>query len=102
MASLSHDHCHIGHGRTFVAFDVVARYLRYSGYELNYVRNVTDVDDKIIKRAAETHVTCDDLTERLIGDMHADFRRPRHGAPGRRAARHQHIGESSSWCNPAG
>ncbi|MGY3856997.1 cysteine--tRNA ligase [Aeromonas intestinalis] len=68
-----YDHCHIGHGRTFVAFDVVARYLRYSGYELNYVRNVTDVDDKIIKRAAETHVTCDELTERLIGDMHQDF-----------------------------
>lgn len=68
-----YDHCHIGHGRTFVAFDVVARYLRYSGYELNYVRNVTDVDDKIIKRAAETRVSCDDLTERLIGDMHADF-----------------------------
>ncbi len=68
-----YDHCHIGHGRTFVSFDVVARYLRYSGYQLNYVRNITDVDDKIIKRAAETRVTCDDLTERLIGDMHADF-----------------------------
>ncbi|WP_429232805.1 cysteine--tRNA ligase [Aeromonas salmonicida] len=68
-----YDHCHIGHGRTFVAFDVVARYLRYCGYQLNYVRNVTDVDDKIIKRAAETNVTCDDLTERLIGDMHQDF-----------------------------
>lgn len=68
-----YDHCHIGHGRTFVSFDVVARYLRYSGYQLNYVRNITDVDDKIIKRAAETRVTCDELTERLIGDMHADF-----------------------------
>jgi cysteinyl-tRNA synthetase len=68
-----YDHCHIGHGRTFVAFDVVARYLRYSGYALTYVRNITDVDDKIIKRAAETNVTCDELTERLIGDMHADF-----------------------------
>ncbi|WP_439841750.1 cysteine--tRNA ligase [Aeromonas taiwanensis] len=68
-----YDHCHIGHGRTFVAFDVVARYLRYAGYDLTYVRNITDVDDKIIKRAAETHVTCDDLTERLIGDMHQDF-----------------------------
>ena len=43
-----YDLCHIGHGRTFVAFDVVARYLRYLGYSLNYVRNVTDVDDKII------------------------------------------------------
>ncbi|WP_429106000.1 cysteine--tRNA ligase [Aeromonas allosaccharophila] len=68
-----YDHCHIGHGRTFVAFDVVARYLRYAGYDLTYVRNITDVDDKIIKRAAETRVTSDDLTERLIGDMHADF-----------------------------
>lgn len=68
-----YDHCHIGHGRTFVAFDVVARYLRYAGYDLTYVRNITDVDDKIIKRAAETQVTCDDLTERLIGDMHQDF-----------------------------
>ena len=48
-----YDLCHIGHGRTFVAFDVVARYLRYLGYSLNYVRNVTDVDDKIIRRAAE-------------------------------------------------
>lgn len=47
-----YDLCHIGHGRTFVAFDVVARYLRYLGYSLNYVRNVTDVDDKIIRRAA--------------------------------------------------
>lgn len=43
-----YDLCHIGHSRTFVAFDVVARYLRYLGYSLNYVRNVTDVDDKII------------------------------------------------------
>ncbi|MFM5464352.1 cysteine--tRNA ligase [Aeromonas simiae] len=68
-----YDHCHIGHGRTFVAFDVVARYLRYLGYDLTYARNITDVDDKIIKRAAETCVSCDDLTERLIGDMHADF-----------------------------
>ena len=48
-----YDHCHIGHGRTFVAFDVVARYLRYAGATSPYVRNVTDVDDKIIKRAAE-------------------------------------------------
>ncbi|MGL5948484.1 MAG: cysteine--tRNA ligase [Aeromonas sp.] len=68
-----YDHCHIGHGRTFVAFDVVARYLRYAGYELTYVRNITDVDDKIIKRAAELAISCDGLTERLIGEMHQDF-----------------------------
>lgn len=68
-----YDLCHIGHGRTFVAFDVVARYLRYLGYSLNYVRNVTDVDDKIIRRAAKNHETCDQLTERMLAEMHADF-----------------------------
>lgn len=88
-----YDLCHIGHGRTFVAFDVVARYLRYSGYQLNYVRNVTDVDDKIIKRAAETGVTCDDLTERLIGDMHADFDALGMVRPDVEPRATQHIGE---------
>ncbi|MCK8537617.1 cysteine--tRNA ligase [Yersinia ruckeri] len=68
-----YDLCHIGHGRTFVAFDVVARYLRYSGYSLTYVRNVTDVDDKIIKRAAENNETCDQLTSRMLAEMHKDF-----------------------------
>ncbi|QUJ68413.1 cysteine--tRNA ligase [Photobacterium sp. GJ3] len=68
-----YDLCHIGHGRTFVAFDVVSRYLRYSGYDLTFVRNITDIDDKIIKRAAENGESCDMLTERLIGEMYADF-----------------------------
>ncbi|VAX77094.1 Cysteine--tRNA ligase [Serratia symbiotica] len=68
-----YDLCHIGHGRTFVIFDVVARCLRYLGYSLNYVRNVTDIDDKIIRRSAETSETCDQLTERMLVEMHADF-----------------------------
>ncbi|GAL05376.1 cysteine--tRNA ligase [Photobacterium aphoticum] len=68
-----YDLCHIGHGRTFVSFDVVSRYLRYSGYDLTFVRNITDIDDKIIKRAAENGESCDSLTARLIGEMHADF-----------------------------
>ncbi|KMV30723.1 cysteinyl-tRNA synthetase [Photobacterium swingsii] len=68
-----YDLCHIGHGRTFVSFDVVSRYLRYSGYDLTFVRNITDIDDKIIKRAAENGESCDSLTERLIGEMYADF-----------------------------
>ena len=68
-----YDLCHIGHGRTFVAFDMIARYLRYSGYNLDFHRNITDVDDKIIKRANENNESCDDLTERLIGEMYADF-----------------------------
>jgi len=68
-----YDLCHIGHGRTFVAFDMIVRYLRYSGYDVNFQRNITDVDDKIIKRAAENHESCESLTERLIGEMHKDF-----------------------------
>ncbi|MHA2937964.1 cysteine--tRNA ligase [Vibrio sp. RC27] len=68
-----YDLCHIGHGRTFVSFDVVGRYLRYLGYDLTFVRNITDIDDKIIKRANENQESCDALTERLIGEMHADF-----------------------------
>lgn len=68
-----YDLCHIGHGRTFVAFDVVTRYLRFLGYDLTYVRNITDVDDKIIKRALENGETCDELTERMLNEMYADF-----------------------------
>lgn len=68
-----YDLCHIGHGRTFVSFDMIVRYLRYIGYEVNFQRNITDVDDKIIKRANENNESCDALTERLIGEMHQDF-----------------------------
>ncbi|WP_159566478.1 cysteine--tRNA ligase [Budvicia diplopodorum] len=68
-----YDLCHIGHGRTFVAFDVISRYLRFSGYNLKYVRNVTDVDDKIIRRATENNESCESLTERMLAEMHADF-----------------------------
>lgn len=68
-----YDLCHIGHGRTFVSFDVVSRYLRYLGYDLKYVRNITDIDDKIIKRAAENGETFMALTDRMIAEMHADF-----------------------------
>ncbi|MEE6031464.1 cysteine--tRNA ligase [Avibacterium paragallinarum] len=68
-----YDLCHIGHGRTFVCFDVIARYLRYLGYDLTYVRNITDVDDKIIKRALENKETCDQLVDRMVGEMYRDF-----------------------------
>ncbi|MFU2060085.1 cysteine--tRNA ligase [Avibacterium volantium] len=68
-----YDLCHIGHGRTFVCFDVIARYLRYLGYDLTYVRNITDVDDKIIKRALENKETCDQLVDRMVTEMYRDF-----------------------------
>ena len=68
-----YDYCHVGHARTYVAFDVINRYLRFLGYDVTYVRNITDVDDKIIKRAAENNESCDALTERFTKAMHADF-----------------------------
>mgnify|MGYP000751472866 CR=1 FL=1 len=68
-----YDLLHMGHGRTYVSFDVMQRYFRFSGYQVNYVRNITDVDDKIIKRALENNETCDELTARTIGMMHEDF-----------------------------
>jgi len=62
----TYDYSHIGHARMFVAFDVVVRYLRFVGYQVNYVRNITDIDDKILRRAAENGEYFEDLTERFI------------------------------------
>ncbi len=70
-----YDYCHIGHARTVTAFDVVARYLRARGYDLTYVRNITDVDDKIIRRAAENGEDFMALTGRMIAAMQEDFQR---------------------------
>lgn len=67
-----YDYCHIGHARVLVVFDVIARYLRASGYHLTYVRNITDIDDKIIKRARENGEDFTTLTERFIEAMHED------------------------------
>jgi cysteinyl-tRNA synthetase len=67
-----YDYCHIGHARVMVVFDMVVRWLRASGYEVNYVRNITDIDDKIIKRAVENKETIAALTQRFIQAMHED------------------------------
>jgi len=69
-----YDYCHLGHGRVMVVFDMVVRWLRASGLEVTYVRNITDIDDKIIKRAAENGETVRALTDRFIGAMHGDAR----------------------------
>ncbi len=69
-----YDYCHIGHGRTFVAFDVVRRWLEASGYRVTFVRNITDVDDKIIRRAAERGVTTDALTDEFARAMQEDMK----------------------------
>lgn len=68
-----YDLCHMGHARTYLSFDTMVRYLRHLGYKVNYVRNITDVDDKIIRRAAENGETPAQLTERTIAMMHEDF-----------------------------
>ncbi|MDO6694790.1 cysteine--tRNA ligase [Aliiglaciecola sp. 3_MG-2023] len=68
-----YDVCHMGHARTYLSFDLMVRYLRHKGYEVNYVRNITDVDDKIIQRANQNGETPEQLTQRTIALMHEDF-----------------------------
>ncbi len=67
-----YDLCHLGHARAMVVFDTVVRYLRYSDYQVRYVRNITDIDDKIIRRAGELGEPIEALTERFIAAMHED------------------------------
>lgn len=67
-----YDYCHLGHARVLVVFDMIARWLRQSGYPLTYVRNITDIDDKIIKRAAENKESIQELTARFIQAMNED------------------------------
>ena len=69
-----YDYCHIGHARVMVAFDVITRYLRQQGYQVNYIRNITDVDDKIFNRANENGEPYQELTARFIDAMHEDER----------------------------
>ena len=68
-----YDLCHIGHARMMMAFDVVQRWLKASGYRVTYVRNITDIDDKIIRRALERGITIRALTDEMIAAMHADI-----------------------------
>lgn len=70
-----YDLCHIGHARMAMAFDVVQRWLKSSGYRVTYVRNITDIDDKIIRRALERNIPIRALTDEMIGVMHEDIGR---------------------------
>jgi cysteinyl-tRNA synthetase len=67
-----YDRCHLGHARSMVAFDVIVRYLRSQGFEVIYVRNITDIDDKIITRANEKGISIEELTSQYISAMHED------------------------------
>ena len=68
-----YDDTHIGHARTFISFDLIVRYLRSINYEVHYIRNITDVDDKIIARAEELNISPKELTEKYIDSMNEDF-----------------------------
>lgn len=67
-----YDYCHLGHGRAYVAFDTIYRYLRYVGYDVTYIRNVTDIDDKIINRANKMGVDTHTLAQRFLDEFHRD------------------------------
>ncbi|APE32144.1 cysteine--tRNA ligase [Halomonas aestuarii] len=88
-----YDYCHLGHARVMVAFDVITRYLRARGFEVTYVRNVTDIDDKILKRADENGESIASLTERMIEAMHEDEARLGVLPPDQEPRATRHIGE---------
>ena len=69
-----YDHTHIGHARTFLCFDLIVRYLRHSGFTVDYIRNITDVDDKIIDRSKKLNIEALDLTSKYIDSMQHDFK----------------------------
>jgi len=68
----SYDYCHIGHARSFLVFDMIVRYLRYRGYRVTFIRNFTDIDDKIINRANESGIDPTELANRFIAEFYAD------------------------------
>jgi cysteinyl-tRNA synthetase len=70
----AYDYCHIGHARSTLVFDMIVRYLRYRGFKVTYVRNFTDIDDKIIKRAQEQHTTTEELANRFIEAFQEDMK----------------------------
>jgi cysteinyl-tRNA synthetase len=88
-----YDFCHLGHARVLVAFDVIVRYLRARGFDVTYVRNITDIDDKILKRAAENGEPYDQLTARFIDAMHEDEKRLGIVSPNAEPRATQHIGD---------
>jgi cysteinyl-tRNA synthetase len=88
-----YDYCHIGHARSALVFDVLRRYLQYSGYQVTFVKNFTDVDDKIIKRAHEQQVSCDVITHKYIDAYHEDMEKLGISPPSIEPKATEHIAE---------
>ena len=88
-----YDYCHIGHARVLVVFDMVTRFLRARGYDVTYIRNITDIDDKIIKRASENNEPIEALTGRFIRFMHEDAAALGVLPPDQEPRATRHIGE---------
>jgi len=89
----SYDYCHIGHARSALAFDMIVRYLRYRGLKVTYVRNFTDIDDKIIARANEQQTTSEELANRFIREFYADMDMLGIDRPDIEPKATEHIGE---------
>jgi cysteinyl-tRNA synthetase len=88
-----YDFCHIGHARMMMAFDVVQRWLKVLGFRVSYVRNITDIDDKIIKRAVERGITIAELTREMTAAMHEDIARLGIEPPTHEPRATQYVGE---------
>jgi cysteinyl-tRNA synthetase len=88
-----YDYCHLGHARSALVFDVIRRYLEYSGYTVEFVKNFTDVDDKIIKRANEQGVSCEAITSKFIEAYHVDMDRLGIGRAWREPKATEHIAD---------
>ena len=88
-----YDYCHLGHARMLVSFDIVQRWLRTSGYQVNYVRNITDIDDKIIRKAVDSGKTITQVTEFFIDAMHADEKALGVQPPDHEPRATQHVGK---------
>ncbi len=89
----AYDYCHLGHARSTIVFDMVVKYLRSRGYTVNFVRNFTDIDDKIIRRAAEQNTTPDELSTRFIQAFHEDMESLGNIMPDIEPKATEHVGE---------
>ncbi|MBW1791952.1 MAG: class I tRNA ligase family protein, partial [Deltaproteobacteria bacterium] len=89
----AYDYCHIGHARSTLVFDMIVRYLRFRGYDVTYVRNFTDIDDKIIKRAQEQNTTTEELANRFIDAFHEDMQSLGNIEPSLEPKATEHIAE---------